>query len=65
MFQKMLEFFRYTARTNIQYHLFLLDNWGCVYPEFYTIDVHVTSQGDVEQVSKEIVYVDPSGLCVE
>jgi hypothetical protein len=46
-------------------HLFLYDRWGCEHPTFYAIDVHVTPQGDVEQVSKEIVYVDPSGFCVE
>jgi WD40 repeat protein len=47
-------------------HLFLYDEWDCVgYPDIYAVDLHVTFQGYVEQVSRELVYRDPSGRCLD
>jgi hypothetical protein len=47
-------------------HLFLYDEWDCVdHPDIYAIDLHVTFQGYIEQVSKEVVFNDPSGRCFD
>jgi hypothetical protein len=48
-------------------HLFFYEVFGCGSHLTYTVDVEVTTQGDVNEISREAIYKDPSEdeLCVD
>jgi len=48
-------------------HLFFYEVFGCGPHLTYAVDVGVTTQGDVKEISREAIYKDPSedDLCVD